>query len=207
MERRVQRWWARRRTERFFAAVAHLVAQEDPAAEHYYWKIASQRQLRFQQTRERLVDVVGVDVADSLLRRAARRARAPKRAFVLAGLLLCVVPGPFATNRPATVLFLLPLCSAAGSTFARRNLRKVSHLLGGAGEYPLEDFPYNDVRSAVLRHRHYVPAGALSVHPQQRTLAGHLGERDPETLEIAEKLAGEFAGSAVELLEAARRLR
>lgn len=192
--------------ERFFATISHLIAKEDPASEHYYWKIASQKQSRFHLTRERLVTVIGVDATDRLLRRIARRARSPRRALLLAVVFLWLAPGPLAAHRGTFVVFVTPIGVLLGSSVLRRGIKKAARLLGGAGEHPLVDFPYGDVRSVVLRHRKTVPAAALRPHPQQRVLAGHLGLTDPEILEIAEKLADEFAGSAVELIETARRL-
>ena len=100
-----------------------------------------------------------------------------------------------------------PLALLLGSILLSRSTRRVAGLLGSCAGYPLEDFPYADVRRAVQRHKHYVPAAALSPHPQREVLASHLGEHDPDTLEIAEKLAEEFSGTALELLETARNLR
>ena len=178
----------------------------DPATEHYYWKIAAQKQSRFHLNRESLVKVIGVDAADRLLRRVASRTRAPRRILLLVVVFLWLAPGPLAPHRPGFIVFATPVGVLVGSSLLRRNIKKAAILLGRVGEHPLEDFPYGDVRSAVLRHRQTVPAAALRHHPQQQVLAEHLGLTDPDILEIAGKLADEFAGSAVELIETARRL-
>lgn len=187
--------------------IARSLAKEDPASEHYYWKIAAQKQTRFHRTRERLILLLGIDAADRLLRGCARRARSPRRVVLVAAALVWFAPTPLATVRAPIVVFATPLALMVGSVFRQRHIKKAASLLGGAGDDLLEDFTPGDVRRAVRRFRRSVPAAALSRHPRQELLANHLGENDPETLEIASKLADEFAGTALELLEAARNLR
>lgn len=205
--RRLRRRFAQRKVERFFAAISHALAKDDPASEHYYWKIAAQKQTHFHRTRERLIGLLGVDAADHLLGVVARRARSSRRILVLSSVLLWFFPGPFAESRGALIVFITPAAILIGSEMRRRNILRAASLLSQTGEYPLADFPGTDVRRAVRRHRSRVPASVLAPHPQRDVLAAHLGEQDPETLEIAGKLADEFAGTAVELLETARRLR
>jgi len=205
--RRLRRWFARRGVERFFAAISRSLAKDNPASEHYYWRIAAQQQTRFHHTRDRLVSLLGVDAADHLLRVLSRRVRSSRRAVVLAAGLLWFAPGPLSTMRTPVIVLVTPLALLTGSVLLRRNIRRAAALLGGIGEHPLDNFPYSDVRRAIRRHRNRIPAAALVFHSQQTMLAGYLGEGDPETLEIAGKLAEEFSGTAVELLETSRNLR
>lgn len=205
--RKFRRWFARRKVERFFSVISHTLAKTDPASEHYYLKIAAQKQTHFYRTRERLVGLLGVDAADHLLGTVARRARSPRRRVMLATVILWFFPGPFAESRGALIVFVTPAALLVGSELRRRGIRRAAALLGGADEYPLENFPSADVRRALRRHRRRIPAVVLGPHPQRDVLAAQLGEEDPETLEIAGKLAEEFAGTAMELLETARHLK
>lgn len=207
MLRKLRRRRARRRVERFFAAVAHTLANDDPASEHYYWKISSQKQVQFQRKREGLVAVLGADATDHMLGVLSRRTRAPRRIVVLTLILLWLAPEPFALGQAPLLMLGTPLALLLGSILLSRSKRRVAKLLGSCDGYPLDDFLYGDIRRSVRRHSRHVPAAALSPHPQREVLAAHLGEHDPDTLEIAGKLAEEFDGTAVELLETARNLR
>lgn len=206
--RRVRRWLARRRSERFFSRIAATIAKEDPAAEHYYWKLVVQRQTRFHEARRGLVDAIGPDVADALLRGLARRSLSAKRVMLLTPPVLYVAASPLGMTglRGAIVVFGVPLALIFGYGSARNGHKRAGALLCSENEHPLDVFAAPDVERAVRRFRRYVPARALVETPHRALVAYTLGESDPDTLEIAAKLATEFDGTALDLLDAARRL-
>jgi len=200
------RRYRRYRVERFLATVSRSLAGEDPASEHYFWRIAQRRETLFHQTRDELAADVGHDAADHLIHLTARRALRSRRGLLAAPALLWAAPLPFRGLTGMAAVLLGALGAFVGSGLLRRNLRRAAHILGNPGGQPLGRFPAGDVRRAVRRHRRRVPASALRPRPLQAVLAAHLDEYDPEILETAGRLSEEFDGSAAELLETARRL-
>lgn len=203
---KIRRWFARRGVERFLSRISRAGAKDDPAYEHYHWKVVSQKRTLLEQGRCRVAETVGDAVADRLLRSVARRVAAPRRILVLSSVLLWFVPGPLGDSRGALIVFVTPATIIVGNALFRRNALRAGAVLSGDTGDPLSAFALGDVRRAVRRLRRHVPARALG--GKRRTeIARHLGESDPDTLEIAGKLSDEFDGSALELLETARRLR
>lgn len=182
------------------------MAREEDAYEVYHWKVISHRHRRLSEGRERLAGAVGEDVANHLVRGVARRVRAPRRILVLSCTLLWLSPGPLAAVRGSLTMLLCPVVVVLGNSLLTRGLRKAASLLERDDADPLSIFPERDVARAVRRCRYAVPARALAGQ-RRNSIASYLGEDDRDVVEIAGKLAEEFSGGALELLDTARLLR
>jgi len=192
---------------RFLLGAARAATRREPASRHYFWKILEHERRQLFRVRDELAAIVGEGAADHFLAGVARRVRRPGRLFALVAVGLAGVAVLRSSSALSGVAALtVPLMLACGTLLSRSRHLVWRDRLMARPSGPLALFTKTRVRRVLRRHRRTLPARVVADHDDVSAVWEVLGEHREEVREVAERLAGEFQGTAADLLRTARAL-
>jgi hypothetical protein len=218
--------WRRRRQQRsaklLLGHAAFVATRSDPASQHYWDKIYSQKLQHLTRLAETLGSYVGPELVWSRL--SALSCRSHRMTIWL----LALIPGHVlaqvftaVTDMPRVLPTLGPVylagASIVGYVYTGAVCRRLhGRLVDAACMLGLEETAYEKQpavtgvlgrswRRALRRHAHHLPARAV-MRSDLLALAARDHHVPDDVVEVARVLAADFDGTAHELLHTARRL-
>lgn len=198
-----------RRASRLFTHAAHLTALADPASKHYYDKLSSQEFHRLMTCATTLSAQLGprplwAELSSLSLRSHQVMSRLLQTFPLVVVALVVDVFRPLAGLSPIPMLSVWAALCWASYLRTGRCARRVRRRLHG-DVHPFDALGRHG-RRVFRRHAGAAPAAALADEQLRAVIVERLGPFDRDTVETAVSLAGEFDGTAAELLDTAALL-